>query len=166
MKQDESFINFYEEEEELVSLEPIITFPLADQLYALPIGSVKEVIKSPEITIMPQLPQHLKGLVNVRGNVFAVLDLAQVFGYTSSLQEYTYLIILDLDNYAVALGVTAVPNTIHVNMDQIQKVQKSTGEKDMMDNYILGFIKHQDELIGLLAIDHLIASEEFARLIS
>ena len=124
MSGNEVLPDLYDDEhEEIVTLDPVISFPIHNQQYAIPIGSVKEVIKCTEITVLPQLPGHFKGLVNVRGNVYVVADLAIVFGLTQESSDYSYLVILDLENYSVALGVTSVPNTIHVNMGELQKIQ-------------------------------------------
>lgn len=166
MKGSESAAEIYEnEQEEMVALEPIISFPIHDQQYAIPIGSVKEVIKCPEITTLPQLPDQLKGLVNVRGNVFVVVDLALIFGLQETASDYSYLIILDLDHHAVALGVTAVPNTIHVNMDKLQKVQNNSNEKGLLESHLRGFLKYEDDLIALMDIDQLISSDAFSKFI-
>lgn len=160
----EDEIDFYlDGEEELVSLDPVISFPVANQQYALPITKIKEVIKCTDITVLPQLPDHFKGLVNVRGNVYAVADLAIVFGLATDFANYKYLIILDLEGFSVALGVASVPSTIHVNLEQIQKPQHQSGEKEGLQDYLVGFLKFEEELIAFLDIDQLITSEVFSK---
>ena len=58
-----------------------LTFALADEEYGLPVLKVREIIKMMDITEVPQVPAHVKGVINLRGKVIPVIDLRLKFGF-------------------------------------------------------------------------------------
>lgn len=55
--------------------EEFLAFALADEIYAVPIGAVREIVKVPIITSVPRVPEHVLGVMNVRGEMLPVYDL-------------------------------------------------------------------------------------------
>ena len=153
-------LEFDYESENPIKLDPVITVKLGDQLFALPIESVKEVIKCPEITPLPQLPSHLLGLVNVRGDVVAVTDLSQRFSISSSADKIQFLIILDLEGYSLALGVPNVPDTMQVDLSTLQTTE-NLGSVESHVEYVKGFLQHQGDIMTLLSIENLLDPQDY-----
>ena len=149
------------ESESSVVLDPVIAFKLGEQLYALPIEVVKEVIKCPEVTPMPELPPHLVGLVNVRGDVYAVTDLAMRFGLMGEEHQMNFLVILDLEGYSLALGVNHVPDTIQIDLSQVQ-APDNVNTSDGSFEYVQGFFQKDGELITLLSVEKLVEQDDFS----
>lgn len=58
----------------------LIVFKLRTEEYAINIGQVKEVVKTPDIAAIPETPKYIKGVANIRGNIIAIIDLADRFG--------------------------------------------------------------------------------------
>jgi purine-binding chemotaxis protein CheW len=153
-----------EEEVEFKRTEPVIVFKLKDQKYALSIEEVKEVLKCPSITPIPQVPDHLVGVVNVRGNVYVVADLAHKFHLTEeATSSFKFLIILEIEDHAVAIGVSELPGSIQVDMDQLQPVHSVLSNTGEEHQYIKGFMKHEGELLTFLNLIRLIQLPDFSR---
>ena len=64
-----------------------LTFTLGNEEYGLPVLKVREIIKVMDITQVPQVPEHVLGVINLRGKVIPVIDLRRKFGFPSL--EYT-----------------------------------------------------------------------------
>ncbi|MGE3191816.1 MAG: chemotaxis protein CheW, partial [Vicinamibacterales bacterium] len=60
-----------------------LTFALGDEEYGLPVLKVREIIKILDITAVPQVPMHVKGVINLRGKVIPVVDLRLKFGFNA-----------------------------------------------------------------------------------
>ncbi len=58
-----------------------LSFALADEEYCLPVMKVREIIKAMDITQVPQVPAHVRGVINLRGKVIPVVDLRLKFGF-------------------------------------------------------------------------------------
>jgi len=87
-----------------------LTFHLAREEYAVSILKVKEIIEYGTITIVPQTPPWIRGVINLRGNVVPVLDLAIKFGMSQSLiTDRTCIVIVevDMDGETTVMGVIA-----------------------------------------------------------
>ena len=61
-----------------------LTFALGDEEYGLPVLRVREIIKMMDITVVPQVPHHVKGVINLRGKVIPVVDLRLKFGFAGN----------------------------------------------------------------------------------
>src|SRR5262245_18974619 len=61
-----------------------LTFALANEEYGMPVLHVREIIKMMDITEVPQVPPHIKGVLNLRGKVIPVIDLRLKFGFTAN----------------------------------------------------------------------------------
>jgi purine-binding chemotaxis protein CheW len=95
-------------ESEFMDQIQYLTFQLAGEEYAVDILSVKEIIPYSAITAIPQTPATIRGVINLRGSVVPVVDLAVKFGFAPTpLTNRTCIVILDvsLDGEATILGI-------------------------------------------------------------
>lgn len=87
-----------------------LTFAVAGEEYALPILRVKEIIEYTRLTRVPGIPPHIRGVINLRGTVMPVIDLAVQFGFTPSVVSRTSCIViveLSLEGERTVAGVIA-----------------------------------------------------------
>ncbi|HVZ23192.1 MAG TPA: chemotaxis protein CheW, partial [Vicinamibacterales bacterium] len=85
-----------------------LTFALAQEEYGLPVLKVREIIKIMDITSVPQVPAHVKGVINLRGKVIPIVDLRAKFGLpAATYTERTCVIVVEveLDDRRLMLGV-------------------------------------------------------------
>jgi purine-binding chemotaxis protein CheW len=102
-----------------------LTFALAGEEYGLPVLKVREIIKILDITVVPQAPQHVKGVINLRGKVIPVVDLRLKFGFASQdYDERTCIIVIEvaLQSSKVMMGVVvdAVSEVLTITSDEIE----------------------------------------------
>jgi len=70
-----------ESTEELHDAQQYLTFQVAGETYAIPISPIKEIIEFGTVTSVPMVPSFIRGVINLRGSVVPVIDLASRFGY-------------------------------------------------------------------------------------
>jgi len=102
-----------------------LTFALAGEEYGLPVLKVREIIKILDITVVPQAPPHVKGVINLRGKVIPVVDLRLKFGFASQdYDERTCIIVIEvaLQTSKVMMGVVvdAVSEVLTITSDEIE----------------------------------------------
>lgn len=110
-----------------------LTFALAGEEYGLPVLKVREIIKIMDITAVPQVPPHVKGVINLRGKVISVVDLRQKFGFTS--QDYddrTCIVVVEVasETGTVMTGVVvdSVSEVLNIGVDELEETPDFGGQ--------------------------------------
>jgi purine-binding chemotaxis protein CheW len=139
-----------------------LTFSLGNEEYGLPVLKVREIIKVMDITPVPQVPAHVKGVVNLRGKVIPVIDLRAKFGLPSAeYTDRTCIVVVDvaMAKERVMLGVIvdAVSEVLNVAAAEIDQ-PPSFGERVVTD-YMLGLAKVKGTVKILLDLDCVLRSE-------
>jgi len=142
-----------------------LTFSLAHEEYGLEILKVREIIGYMEITAVPQTPHHVKGVINLRGQVIPVIDLRAKFGMdTADVTEETCIIVVEISQGSRTFQTGIV-------VDHVQEVLDIAGE-DIEDapqfgssvntEFILGMGKIQETVKILLDIDKVLAGDNLS----
>jgi purine-binding chemotaxis protein CheW len=138
----------------------IVVFKLGTEEYALPIDQIKEVVPTPAITKMPQTTSCIKGVANIRGNIIAILNLADRLGLSGGIQPETigkYTLVVESEEFKMGILVQEVPNTLPISESAIdQSVFNSEGDH----SYIKGIVKLKDRLIILMDIFRVMSLKE------
>lgn len=150
-------------EEVFTSYEQFCVFSTGSEEYALPIHIVKEVVKLPTIAKVPQMPDYLIGMANVRGNIYGIMDLSIFFrgDDEKTLSDYRYLIVLDHDEYKMGIIIHDVPDTVSIPKDAIEKLSSSTMKSIKGRKYLQGIIRKDKRMIILFDILEMISSSKF-----
>lgn len=140
-----------------------LTFKLGDEVYALEITKVREVLDYTKITKVPKTPDFMKGVINLRGGVVPVVDLRLKFGMPAIQQTVdTCIIIVEVtvDDDQSLLGALAdqVHEVIELDPSQIEPPPKIGTRLDT--DFIKGMGKHDDEFIIILNIEKVFSVEE------
>jgi purine-binding chemotaxis protein CheW len=135
-----------------------LTFALAGEGYGLPVLKVREIIKMLGITAVPQAPQHVKGVINLRGKVIPVVDLRLKFGFAAEdYDERTCIIVVEvaLQTSKVMMGVVvdAVSEVLTITMDEIEATP-DFGEH-VNTEFIKGVAKIKGRVKFLLDLDRI-----------
>lgn len=128
----------------------IVVFEVGGEEYAIPIAEVKEVVKAPHITPLPQTPKYMLGLCNVRGNVVAAIDAQLRIAALPAPDKNGFLIILKDSEIKAGLFIRQVPNTILVAADQVNRSASVIKSLETSDQYVKGVIKLDEKLIFLI----------------
>lgn len=143
------------ETREIENREVLVVFSLGRETYAVPIERVKEVVKVPNIAPIPQSPEYILGVGNIRGNVIAIADLAKKLNPDNVNVPYTeesYVIVLKDTVVQAGMIVNSVPDTIVVRTSQINTSTSVIKNLSANDQFIKGIVKVEDRMIILIDI--------------
>jgi len=140
-----------------------LTFKLADEVFALDIGKVREVLDFTTVTRVPRTPDFMRGVINLRGNVVPVVEMRLKFGMSAAEKTINTCVIITevgVDGETVVLGAMAdsVQEVLDLEPDQIEPPPK-IGTK-LNTDFIRGMGKRDDEFIMILDLDMVFSVEE------
>jgi purine-binding chemotaxis protein CheW len=144
-----------------------LTFTLADEEYGIGILKIKEIIGMLPITSVPQTPEFVKGVINLRGKVIPVLDLRLRFGMDSiSYTERTCIIVVEIEGPSgtvmIGIVVDSVSEVLNIKGEDIEDTP-TFGTK-LNTDYILGMAKMEGGVKILLDIDRVLSAYEISTL--
>jgi purine-binding chemotaxis protein CheW len=139
----------------------LIVFPLGDEEFALTIDHVKEVVKIPPITPIPQVANYIKGVANVRGNVHMIIDLADKLGINNDSTP-SYIMVIQDDEYHMAIAIDKVPDTIIVSNNDFDYSSDVMINSDHQETFIKSIVKTDDRMIIVLDVIEMIKTDEQA----
>lgn len=149
----------------ITELSQYLTFKLDDEIFALDISKVREVLEFVSVTKVPRTPDFMRGVINLRGSVVPVLDLRLKFGLSMTEKTVnTCVIIVEvmLDSEKTILGTLAdsVQEVMELEPESIEPAPK-IGNK-LRTDFIKGMGKHGEEFIIILDIDRVFSVEELS----
>jgi purine-binding chemotaxis protein CheW len=144
-----------------------LTFKLEEELFALDIGKVREVLDFTSITKVPRTPDYMRGVINLRGSVVPVVDLRLKFGMEQAQQTVNTCVIIvevQMDGETVVMGAMAdaVQEVLDLEPDQIEPPPR-IGTK-LNTDFIRGMGKHAEQFIMILDIDKVFTMDELGLL--
>ena len=142
-----------------------LTFKLGDEVFALDISKVREVLDFTAVTKVPRTPAFMRGVINLRGSVVPVVDLRLKFGMTKTESSVNTCIIITevtVDNDTTILGALAdsVQEVLDLEPGSIAPPPK-IGTK-LKTEFIKGMGKRDDRFIIILDIDKVFSSDELS----
>jgi purine-binding chemotaxis protein CheW len=140
-----------------------LTFALAGEEYGISILKIKEIIGMMPITTIPQTPQFVKGVINLRGKVIPVVDLRLRFGMERiNYTERTCIIVVEISGGSgtvmIGIVVDSVSEVLNIKGGDIEETP-TFGTK-LETDYILGMAKAQGGVKILLDIDRVLSRDE------
>ena len=144
-----------------------LTFSLAEEEYGIGILKIKEIIGMMPITSVPQTPEFVKGVINLRGKVIPVMDLRLRFGMDQTdYTERTCIVVVEIKGRSgtimIGIVVDAVSGVLNIKGEEIEEAPAFGTDLDT--NYILGMAKMEGGVKILLDIDRVLGEEEIAAL--
>jgi purine-binding chemotaxis protein CheW len=136
----------------------LISFMVAEELYAFDTSSVREIIKPRAIFSVPATPAYIKGVINLRGEVIAIVDFRMFLGLPKIDAEKTSRVIVSGGDIRLGFSVDSIVDIIHIPVSQIQP-PLATIDKINVD-YFEGEVLMEDKLLSILNIDKIMNSEE------
>jgi purine-binding chemotaxis protein CheW len=147
-------------EEEDTQKGRYLTFTLEDNVYGLQIRFVTEIIGIQTATKVPETPDYVKGIINLRGRIIPLIDVRLKFGKEEiEYNERTCIIVIDVESVAVGLIVDKVDDVLTLDDSQIAAPPRS-GSVGFENRYIEGIGKVEDIVILLLDAAKLLRAEE------
>ncbi len=142
-----------------------LTFTLAGEDYGIEILKVKEIIGMMPITTVPQTPDFVKGVINLRGKVIPVVELRRKFEMPEQdYTERTCIIVVEISGSVEAtmmgIVVDSVSEVVQIKNEDVEETPRFGARLDM--EYILGMAKLEGSVKILLDIDKVLTAEELS----
>ena len=144
-----------------------LTFSLAGEMFGVGILNVKEIIEFGNLTEIPMMPPFIRGVINLRGAVVPVIDLAARFGgKTTEVGRRTCIVIVEVPDeesrHDIGIIVDAVSEVLEIPGSEIEP-PPSFGARIRAD-FIFGMGKVAGKFVILLEINKVLSVEEIAQL--
>ena len=153
------------EDAKTISSEQYVTFSLADELFGVEVSRTREILSMTPVTKVPQTPDYLLGVINLRGQVVPVVDMRLKLGLQAGEEtEDTCIIVVEVqvDGEAIVVGTLAdgVREVLEIRDDQIEPPPRLGTRLNI--EFITGMGKVDEQFMILLNIDRVFSSDELA----
>lgn len=138
--------------------EQYVTFTLGNVDYGIEILSVQEFKGYTSVTPVPNMPPHVRGVMNLRGIIIPVFDLRVRFGLPAPLDELSVIVVAVVKNRTVGLVVDTVSDVIDIAQSDIQETPEFSSR--IPTAFLRGLAKAGERLVILLNLEHLVSLDE------
>jgi purine-binding chemotaxis protein CheW len=141
----------------------VVGFRIGNETFGVRIGSVREIVRVPEITAVPSAPETVEGVINLRGKIIPVMDLRKRFGQSDiQADKKNRILVVELENKLVGLIVNAASEVLRIAPSEIEAPGNLFAEGE--SSYVTGVGKLKGRLIILLDITKLLHRPEYKQL--
>lgn len=139
-----------------------LTVAIDGEAYGLAVLKVREIIRLQKVTPVPQLPEYVKGVINLRGRVIPVVDLRLRFGMKADISERTCIVVVQVmhGDRELLMGVIvdSVEEVANLTKEQIEPTPDFGVRIDT--NHLLGMAKTSGRVVMLLDLDRVMAARD------
>lgn len=144
-------------------LSQVVSFRLANEQYAIDIMGVQEIILLSAITQIPDVPEYIRGLINLRGKVIPIVDLRKRFHLEAAEpNEHTRIVVVNTADHTFGIVVDAVNEVLRIQEEQLEP--PPTGLVGTERAYIKGLVKMEEKIMILLSLEGMLSQEETNRI--
>lgn len=138
----------------------LVIFAIGNEEFGVDIAQVREIVRLISITYLPKAPEFVEGVVNLRGQVVAVIDLAKRLVIPSKPRgENTRIVIVEIEGLTMGMIVDSVSEVLRLSSEQIEDVP-SVIQTEVQEHYIYGVGKLKDRLLVLLDLKKVLTPVE------
>ena len=150
---------------EITETRQYLTFKLAEEIFAIDVAKVREVLDFTTITKVPRTPDFMSGVINLRGNVVPVVDLRLCFAMSKPEKTVnTCIVVVEmlLEGESTVIGALAdsVEEVIDLEPDQIQPAPRIGTQ--IRTDFIKGMGKRDAQFVMILDIDRVFSADELS----
>ncbi|MCR4925516.1 MAG: chemotaxis protein CheW [Clostridiales bacterium] len=139
-----------------------LTFWTDGQIFGVPICDVVQIIGLQEITPVPEAPSYSKGIINLRGNIFPVIDVRLRFHKPEAeYDERTCIIVTNINNSYFGFIVDSVDEVTNIEESEISPPPSLSITSSSYNAYLTGVGKLKDKVVLLLDTSKILSEEEF-----
>ena len=133
----------------------IVGFQVGRETYGVPITSLHEIVRVPEITAVPDAPDYLEGVINLRGKIVSVMDLRKRFGEKhAALTKRNRILVVEHNGRLSGLIVDSASEVLKIPTSDVEASPKVLHESEL--NCVTGLGKYKGRLIVLLDMARLL----------
>jgi purine-binding chemotaxis protein CheW len=141
----------------------IVGFRVGNETFGVPIGLVHEIVRVPEITAVPEAPNCVEGVINLRGKIISVVDLRKRFGEREiRAVKKNRILVAEIEGKMVGLIVDAASEVLKIAPNDIEPPPDVFDESDV--NYVTGVGKLHGRLVIMVDLSKILRGGELKRL--
>lgn len=138
----------------------MVVFQLGGEEFGVEIMKVQEIIRMPEITQIPQSPEYVEGVINLRGKIIVVINLDTRFNLSSKdVDEHSRIIVVEIGDNVVGMIVDSVNEVLRINVSSIDPAPELV-TSGVSREYITGVGKLDGRLLILLDLAKVLNKKE------
>jgi purine-binding chemotaxis protein CheW len=139
----------------------LVSFALAHEEYGVEVLKVREIIRMPSITKMPNTPHYVEGVINLRGKVIPIISMRKRFGLMEAESDsQTRIIVMDVGGTLTGFIVDAVSEVIRIHSGEIQPPPSMVLSGGIGQEFITGVFNHGERLLIIMDVDRMFSDEE------
>ncbi|MGA3087707.1 MAG: chemotaxis protein CheW [Terriglobales bacterium] len=137
----------------------IVGFQVGRETYGLPIRALHEIVRVPEVTAVPDAPDYLEGVINLRGKIVSVVDLRKRFGQPAPrLDRRSRILVVEHRGRLAGMIVDSASEVLKIPESEIEAAPTMMQEGGL--DWVTGLGKYQGRLIILLDIEKVLAMRD------
>ena len=141
---------------------PFVLLSIAGETFAVEISKVREIIRVPHMTWVPGTQDYVRGVINLRGNVVAVIDLAKMLGMPRAEEDsQTRIMIVESSGVMAGVLVDSVSRVADIAPSQLEPSLRTLDEDQRA--FVVAQMNLDDKLIGILELDEILAQARAAK---
>ena len=146
----------------MAKIQQIVGFRVGKENFGVPIGIVHEIVRMMDITVVPDSPTHIEGVINLRGKIIPVVDLRKRFAEEIHPSRRNRIMVAELDGHLVGLVVDAANEVLKINPELIEPPPNIFEQGEV--NYVTGVGKLGDKLVILIDLAKIMQRGELRRI--
>lgn len=153
---------------EITEARQYLTFSLVDEIFAVDVAKVREILEFSTITRVPQTPEFMRGVINLRGSVVPVMDMRLKFGMAGTERTVnTCIIVVEVasgdDTLVLGMLADSVQEVFELEPENIEPAPRIGTKLDT--TFIRGMGKHGEQFIIILDIDRVFSGDELSGIV-
>jgi purine-binding chemotaxis protein CheW len=137
----------------------VVGFRIGRETFGLPISIVREIVRVPEITSVPNAPDYIEGVINLRGRIIPIVDLRKRFGDTTfEPNKKNRIVVVELETRGIGLIVNSASEVLRIPPSDIEEPHNVFKEGEV--SYITGVGKLNGRLVILLDLSRILQPGE------
>jgi purine-binding chemotaxis protein CheW len=141
----------------------VVGFRIGRETFGLPISIVREIVRVPEITSVPNAPDYIEGVINLRGRIIPVVDLRKRFGEPVNEPSKKHrIVVVEIESRRIGLLVNSASEVLKIPPSEIEAPNNVFQEGEL--DYITGVGKLRGRLVILLDLSRILQRGELRSL--
>lgn len=141
----------------------IVGFRVGREMFGVPIELVHEIVRVPEITSVPDSPDYIEGVINLRGKIVSIIDLRKRFGEQEvTSNKKNRILVAEIDGKMLGLVVDAASEVLKLPGSEVEPPPNVFEENEL--NYVTGVGKLGSKLVILIDLSKILQKGELRRI--
>ncbi len=143
-------------------VQQIVGFRVGKENFGVPIGIVHEIVRMMDITVVPEAPGFIEGVINLRGKIIPVVDLRKRFSEQPQENRRNRILVAEIDGHQIGLVVDSASEVLKLNSELIEPPPSIFEHGDL--NYVTGVGKLNGKLVILIDLAKIMQRGELRRI--